>query len=181
MRLFNTDFLEAIKEPSAELRYTIEITFDDAGTNFLFITSHEDSGFPIGADVVQNAISKISNISQRLNTRNARSEIGSLTFEVGDYNGETRGELHAKLATLDKSPHRKKVVIYIGVKGLDWVNYEPLDTYFIDNFFNTGSGWRFSARDIQKALRTDIFVPDETTLASSISATDMLIPSTHRS
>jgi hypothetical protein len=177
MRTFNDGFLEAIvNADSIDIRFTIEVQWDEAGTELVYFLSHSDSGSPMGATTI-HSIHSISSVSQSLNNRYAIAEIGSLNFMLADVGDAITTELASRFGA-DLTAVKKKCTVYMGTKDLAWADYEPVDTWFIDDIDHTGPGYQFRASDVQRLLRQKIFTPDKSRLSASMTATQTHIPLT---
>lgn len=177
MRTFNPAFEDAlINADSVDVRFTIEVQWDDAGTELVYFLSHADSGAPTGATTI-HSIHSISSTSQALNNRYAIAEIGALHFALADVGDAITTELSSRFSS-DITPVKKKCTVYMGSKDLDWADYEPVDTWFIDDVDHTGPGYNFRASDVQRLLRQKIFTPDKSRLSAAMTATQTHIPLT---
>lgn len=177
MRTFNDGFMEAIvNADSADIRFTIEVQWDEAGTVLVYFLSHSDSGAPLGATTI-HSIHSVSSTSQSLNNRYAIAEIGSLNFTLADVGDAITTELATRFAA-DLTVVKKKCTVYMGTKDLAWADYEPVDTWFIDDVDHTGPGYKFRASDVQRLLRQKIFTPDTSRLSASMTASQTHIPLT---
>lgn len=177
MRTFNSAFQQAVvTSDPIDVRFTIEVQWDDAGTELVYFLSHSDSGSPVGATTI-HSIHSISSTSQSLNNRYAIAEIGSLNFTLADVGDAITTELASRFSA-DKTAVKKKCTVYMGTKDLDWTDYEPVDTWFIDDVEHTGPGYKFRASDVQRLIRHKIMAPDKTRLSASMTATQGHMPVT---
>lgn len=174
MRQFNDAFELALLDPSAEFRFTIELSFDAAGTDLVYLTSHADAGTPVGAEVVK-CISKISGVSDSLNFRYGIVECGNFSVTLADLASGVTGLLYDRIQT-SITPFRKRMTFYAGFKGLDFVDYEPIITQYVDHLEQTGPGYIIKCTDLFKDLKKNIHVPDQTTLTADITASQTYIP-----
>lgn len=177
MRIFNDTFQEAIAfADSVDLRFTIEMEWDAEGTELVYFLSHEDSGAPEGATTI-HSIHSISSTSQSLNNRYAIAEIGSLSFKLADIEDAITTELGGRFES-NVTPVQKKCTVYMGTKDLDWVDYEPVDSWIIEDIENTGPGYAFRGSDVQRLLRQKVFTPDKARLSQSMTVSQTHIPIT---
>lgn len=175
MRVFNDAFQEAIvNADSADIRFTIEVQWDEDGTQLIYFLSHADSGAPVDAETI-HSIHSISSTSQSLNNRYAIAEIGSLSFTLADVGDAITAELASRFDS-GVTPVQKRCTVYMGTVDLDWVDYEPVDTWFIDDLDHTGPGYKLRASDVQRLLRLKIFTPDTARLSASMTASQTHIP-----
>ena len=74
---------------------------------------------------------------------------------------------------------RGKVIrVYVGYNGMPFSKYDLRLTYIVDSISYMDGKYTIKMSDVQRVQKHQIFIPDETTLASSITNTDMIIPIT---
>ncbi|WP_444904226.1 hypothetical protein ACJJIU_03695 [Microbulbifer sp. CnH-101-E] len=149
-----------------ELRLVIEIGFDLP----LYITSHNDIP-SLPANAVLGALKKCSATSQRIIPEQGRAEIGAISFEVVDINGQLSYVLRDELEQGNGIKGRT-VRLYQGFAGLDWDDFRLEQTQIAEESIAYAEGvYRVRCRDIQREMRRDIFVPNSTRLAANFSKT----------
>ena len=111
MLQFSPSYSEALDSEVREQRYTVSIEVDETKT--LYLTSHLDSGRPNGATIVDGCIKSINGGTQRLDSKNTTSSIGSVTIELIDINNQLIALL-AEYDAQDLSLRNKKITFYYG-------------------------------------------------------------------
>ncbi|WP_444893638.1 hypothetical protein ACJJIE_03920 [Microbulbifer sp. TRSA001] len=154
------------QSPQRELRLVIEIGYDLP----LYISSHSDiSGLPINA--ILGALKKCSSTSQKLIPEQGRAEIGAMSFEVVDIAGQFSYVLRDELEQ-GRSIKGLTVRLYRGFAGLDWADFRLEQTQIAEESISYSTGlYRVRCRDIQREMRSDIFVLNSTRLAADFSKT----------
>lgn len=137
---------------SKELRLVVKADF----VSPVYFTSHSDVTID-GADVVSGVLKKTTSSSQRLRPLEARSEIGSIGFELVDVDGLVTDKLREK----DIGGEGLKglfIESYQGGPSLAWSDYRVENTQVIDKQLSfTGVNYKFHCRDIQREMRKNIF------------------------
>lgn len=170
MRTDSAAFTEANSDPIKSLRYTIEVSFDDAYTDLYYFTSHPDSATPDSVTVISNVVQNVSVTSQQIQPEKAIASIGSISFDLIDLDNQIRFTQASELA-LGNSLKHKRVRVYVGFEDQVWSDYALIQTQIIDEVTYKDLIYKFSCSDVQRLERTDIFDLASTTLALSISAT----------
>lgn len=185
MREYNSNFHIINEQDEKEPRYVIEISFDNANTDTVFLTSHNDCDIPVGSTVIYGVINDLSGTSQDLDPIKANSTIGNLNFSVSDINNTLTSLIYNKLYPAgDDVPvnglRHKRAQLSIGFIDLSFSDYEiPAGgTQIIDNIsYNINDGqYRFSCSDIQRTIRKSICDPKISTLLTTINSTQTGIP-----
>ena len=195
MLSFTGSYAEALASEVKEQRYTVAIEITDSNT--LYLTSHLDSGRPDGANVVDGCIKSVSGGTQRLDSKNTTSSIGGVTLEVIDL----QHQISAFLALYDiqnLSIRNKKITFYYGYasylkqkevpeltaevdqflafEDVDWLDYSQRFTMIITDFTPVGEKFIIKCSDVQRLEDKTIFLPHDTQLRETVSASSMLIP-----
>src|SRR3990172_6428808 len=103
MRVDTAAFAERNLERTKRPRFTVELSFNEANTELLHITSHQDTAYPDGATtVIKGAIRGLSGTSQTLNPDKATSTVGNTNFQLVDKAGQITRELDAQLTAEQK-------------------------------------------------------------------------------
>ena len=180
MRTYSSKFAEKNSALTKKTRWVVVLSFDDADTDLHYFTSHYDCEVPPGtaaADVTYNVLRSPVVTSQKLDVRNAKSSIGTITFDLIDKDNAVTNLLKSKLDGGNGVRH-KRVVVYRGYEGLAWADYQipPGGTQVVDGKLSSHRGrYTFRCRDRQRAMQDDVFDVKHTTLITSISATDSTI------
>ncbi|WP_444958214.1 hypothetical protein [Microbulbifer sp. ZKSA002] len=155
------------QSPQRELRLVIEIGYDLP----LYITSHNDiPGLPVNA--ILGALKKCSSTSQKLIPEQGRAEIGAISFEVVDIAGQFSYVLRDELEQ-GRSIKGVTVRLYRGFAGLGWANFRLEQTQIAEESISYSTGlYKVRCRDIQREMRSDIFVLNSTRLAADFSKSD---------
>ncbi|MBT6455963.1 MAG: hypothetical protein HOK37_10550, partial [Gammaproteobacteria bacterium] len=116
--------------------YAISLSFDDTGTDLLWLTSHSNTALPSGtltADIVRGSIMPkgISGKTQTIKPATADSSIGSITIRAQDVNGAISTRINTRLGT-DLSLRKEQVKIYMGFEDLAWADYAEVLTFIIE-------------------------------------------------
>jgi len=167
MRINSPNFDAANNAASKEIRLVIEILFDTP----VYITSH--TGIDVIGDVLDGMLKKTSASSQKLNPLEARSEIGSISFEAVDIGGAVTDKLREK-DVAGEGLRGTFVRLWLGYPELPFVQYRLEQTQVIDKPVEFDGGtYKFKCRDILREARKDIF-----DLASTRVSQDFLIGET---
>ena len=162
--------------------YAISLSFDDTGTDLLWLTSHSNTALPSGtltADIVRGSIMPkgISGKTQTIKPATADSSIGSITIRVQDVNGAISTRINTRLGT-DLSLRKEQVKIYMGFEDLAWADYAEVLTFIIEKNSYKNGIYTLTIGDIQRETKTDIFIQHKSTLASTIDEITATIPLT---
>lgn len=187
----NPRYQAAISGAVLRPRITIEMHFENDGSDVVWFTSHDDIGRPQGATSIDGCVQKFSGATQKIDPKNSSSSIGSISFDLVDIDGAISTLLAQKHAE-GKSPRKKKVVVYFGsgpimsgspgeglpgnLDVLDWLDYQRHFTMIVKSY-ETGPGkYRFTAEDVQRLEEPDLFVLHKTTLLETVTAEQLYIP-----
>lgn len=174
MRLDDPVFRQLNEADTKEPRFVVRILFD---VDSISITSHDDIE-DVPGTVISNALVEPNLVSQLIKPDEAASEIGSASFELDDTDGVFTAEVNERL--LDGvGLRRKRVEFYLGYKGLSFLDFRLSGTQEIAEVELENGRYSISCLDIQRALRTDILSPKETTIRESITASQTTIPLTN--
>ena len=169
MRLNNANYQAIQDDETKDLRLVVRVNFGTrAAPDYVYFNSH-DIDIP-GAVVYPNTVRDLASYSQKLNPIEARSEIGSASFELVDLNGSVSDLLKAKLAA-GKGIRRRFAEIFTGYGGLDWADYRLEQTQVVSQKVAYDDGrYKIQCQDIQREARKDICTPAKTRLAGSVPA-----------
>lgn len=170
MRLNNANYQAIQDDETKDLRLVVRINFGTkAVPDYVYFTSHADITIP-GAVVYPNTVRDLASYSQKLNPIEARSEIGSASFDLVDLNGDVSALLKAKLAA-GKGIRKKFAEIFTGFGGLDWADFRLEQTQVVSQKVAYDDGrYKISCQDIQREARKDICTPAKTRLAGNVPA-----------
>jgi len=179
MRQDNTVFASANSSVSKSPRAVLQISFDSANADLLYLTSHSDTATPPGAVaaglVIANVIESVSSQSQSINPDQALSTIGALSFKAVDMNESLTAYQRDKL-DFGRGLRHKQVILYVAYEGFSWADYQPVLMFVIDDPDYLDGVYNFKCSDIQRITRKDIFDPETTTLSASVTSTQLHIP-----
>jgi len=169
-----------------EPRNVVQLSWDNDDTDHTYLTSSSAAALPAvspAVDSIQNVVLDISGQTQKINPDIAASTIGTVTIKLLDRTDVSTSpptqlitdKISTKLAAGD-GLRRKICRIYVGYENQTFENYDQRLTYVVDNIAYLDGVYTLTLSDIQRQQRHKIFTPDETTLASGISATELIIP-----
>ena len=171
MRIDNLEFQEKNKARHQEPIYVVEISFDLANTDIHYITSHTVSG--LTGSISNKALKLVSSSTQKLDPDKAHSTIGTIRFEAMDV-GLT--DLMRTKLNENKGLRNKRVRIHKGHRGLAWSKFTLFNTYVVDNNISYLDGvYTFNCGDIQRSMKSKIFIETKTAIMAPVSATDTTI------
>lgn len=178
MRIDGENFSGQNEKQSKAPRYVIEVAFDDANTDLHYFTSHDDAQLP--ASVTTNktlgVISGLSVTSQKLDPEKNNSSIGTISFNLTDYDNAISTLLNTK-DVASKSLTLKRVRVYLGYEQLStFTDYVLIQTQLVENVSYNNGAYSIKCRDAQRFAKEKIFVPLRFTLRQSVSATATTIP-----
>lgn len=180
MRTWSEDFNNAETAENKEPRLIYVQSWDTADTDKTYFTSSADALVPVASPAVDEIVGVIQSVSgqtQKINPDIATSTIGSVTLSLVDVGEAITDKIQAKDAGGDGL--RGKVGrLYIGYNDMAFSDYDLRLTYIVDSVSYQNGVYTFTLSDIQREERKKIFDPDESTLDSSITATDTIIPIT---
>lgn len=162
---------------SKEPIIAVEIAFNAAGTDLVYITSADDVPLPVGVVAVVGCLAKVSSTSQTITPDEGRSTIGTIKFELIDKAGAFSAILKAK-DDVGAGIRYKRVRVYQGFRGMDWAGLSAnlIQTQIIDDLNYNEGVYQISCADIQRTARQNIFVLATTNLSTNVTASQMLIP-----
>lgn len=174
------------RAPSKQPLFVVRLSWDSADTDYTYLTSSADCALPTSSpavDSIQGTVLAISGQTQKINPDIANSTIGGITIKLSDVTSNDSPPLTTQITTKMNTKLvagdglRGKVVrVYVGYEAMPFTSYDLRLTYVIDSVSYKDGIYTIAASDIQRAARHKLFTPDETTLNSSISATDLIIP-----
>ena len=178
MRSDNSAFSAATHSLSKSMRFVIELSFDEAHTDLVYITSHADCLTPVGATVISSVLNNVSGSSQRLVPDEGRAEIGTITFDADDIGGALSTLFRTK-EIAGYGLRGKRVRLYIGEESLTaWSDYILAQTQIVDpkgvRAMDKGV-YKFRCSDIQRSLRKNIFDTIKTNITSTVNPDDSTI------
>jgi hypothetical protein len=172
VRSDNSAFSTVNKARNRELFFVVEMAFDLANTDLLYLTFDTTPGLS-GANVINGCLESISGSTQKINPDKALSTIGAMTFSVIDI-GLTDYQ-KAKL-TSGNGLRGKRARFYVGGAGLDWTAFVLAQTQIIDSVDFKDGVYTFKCADIQRQMRVDIFDMKKTALSGHLGKSDLTIP-----
>ena len=169
MRLNNANYQAIQDDETKDLRLAVRVNFGTrSAPDYVYFSSH-DLDIP-GATVYPNTVRDLSSYSQKLNPIEARSEIGSASFDLVDLNGDVSDLLKAKLAA-GKGIRRRFAEIFTGFGGLAWADFRLEQTQVVSQKVAYDDGrYKVQCQDIQREARKDICTPAKTRLAGNVAA-----------
>jgi len=167
MRAFNDRFLLANSASFKQPLFTVEIAFDTAFTDLEYFTSSSEAQHPVGASVIDGVVKNISGTSQRIDPLKFVSSVGNINFELVDKNATVTALFNAKLDA-DKGLREKRVRVYMGFPGLDWSDYELIQTQIITGMISGNVSYKLTCNDIQRIVKKEIFDLAETNLQTTV-------------
>lgn len=177
---FNNEFATRIDAPSLEPRFVVRLSFDRDDTDFVYLTSHDDTDLPDNITAIKGCLQPITGVSQKINPDKANSTIGAMNIKAVDLNGELSDLIAAKREAGFGLRH-KKVLAYVGFKDLAWEDFERQRTFIVESLTIKDGLVSLKTEDIQRQTRKTIFNVKQTTLAKPVDATQTHIPCTARS
>lgn len=171
MRSDNSNFAELNQEQQREPSFVVEISFDTAHSDLLYLTFDTVSGLS-GANVIDGCLEKISGTTQKINPDKANSTIGSLSFSAVD--NTLTSTQKTKLAGGD-GLRGKRVRYYVGAQSLAWSDFVLAQTQIVESVDYKDNVYTFKCADIQRQMREDIFDPKGTALTASVAKDDTTI------
>lgn len=156
-------------------RYVVRVAFDQANTDFVYFTSHPDTELPDSVTSITDVIRHISGTSQKIDPDKGLSTIGSFSFQLIDKTNAVTIKLRDKLIA-GSGLRYKRVVVYKGLKGDAWADYETVISPIIDGVTYKDGIYDFKCSDINRLVRKDIFDPEKTYLSKTVTSTQTHIP-----
>jgi len=168
MRTDTGAFFDANNAVSKSPRWTVVISFDDAHTDQMAITSHADGVGPTGVPIFTGRLVDLSLSSQKLNPDKAMASIGVGPFSVLEKSGDVSALIKTKLLA-GMGLRKKRVQIYKGFENFSWVQYQLRMTTLIDKEISHHNGvTKFSTADIQRFVDETIFPTRQSFLLESL-------------
>lgn len=163
MRIDTPEFSQYNKAPAQEPAFVVEIAFDDAGTDIIYLTSHAIAG--LSGEIFDSVLTDISGTTQKINPDKALSEIGSLSFSALDdeLTEKQRSKLDAGLGL-----RGKRARFYAGFRDLDWSTYTLVQTQIIRGASYKDMEYTWRCSDIQREMREQVFEVKQTALAATL-------------
>ena len=183
MRTFNAAYGAYQFAKSVEPRYVFRVRFSDNTADDMYVRSHGDIDMSgVTGSVLTNArLSNITVTSQSLDPRQGVSRIGRMSFSGVDVNRELTDHQRQQFNSNHTARYRE-VEYYKGFKQLAWSEYELQATQILQGTTYRAGTYSFRCRDIQRAMREDVFEPielrlaqpmdEETTTVELVSSTD---------
>ncbi len=173
------DFLDAqrVREP----RHVVGISFNDAGGDVTYLTSHTDAQVPGGTaaiDRIDSSVIGITGLTQRVIPERAQHTIGSLTVRLRDVGGALSTKIKTKLDA-GEGLRDKQITFRQGFNGIGaWSQYALRATYFIDGVQQKDGVYTIRCSDVNRKARDTIFSVHQGVLTSTLSATATTVPIT---
>ncbi|WP_444958073.1 hypothetical protein [Microbulbifer sp. ZKSA002] len=167
----NTEIFDLHNQaPQRQLRLVIEIGYDMP----LYISSHTDiPGLP--ANAILGTLKKCSSTSQKIIPEQGLAQIGAISFEVVDIAAQLSYVLRDELEQ-GRGIKGSTVRLYQGFAGLAWENFRLEQTQIAEESISYTNGiYRVRCRDIQREMRSDIFVLNSTRLSADFSKSDVIL------
>ena len=172
MLTFNENFASSSASATQSPRFVFVISFDTAGTDLYYITSHTDSALPAGPPAnLSGALIAGSAVSQKLNPDLAAATIGSMTLTLADVVDSTGNYTFTQRLWSKPDLRGKRVQAYMGYAGLAWSEYVLVQTQIVSETSNIDGQWTIKCEDIQRQARTDIFDLAKCRLTASLTDT----------
>lgn len=163
MKSSSPAFDVAHSSPNKELRLVVKIDFPTP----VYFTSHSDITIS-GATVFPSSLYRTSSTSAKLNPDEARTEIGTISFELIDKDGAITDHFRNELNN-DNGLKGQFVELYTGYAGLPFEDYRLEQTQIIDkSLTHDGGSYKVQCRDIQREMRKDIFDLAKTRLSATV-------------
>lgn len=167
MRIDSPEFSQLNQARAQEPAFVVEIAFDDAGTDLVYLTSHTVEG--LTGEIFDRVLTDISGTTQKINPDKALSEIGALSFSALDdgLTDKQRSKLSAGLGL-----RGKRARFYAGFRGLDWSTYTLVQTQIIRSASYKDLVYSWKCSDIQREMRKNVFEVKSTSLAKTLEPDD---------
>lgn len=167
MRIDTPEFSQYNKASAQEPAFVVEIAFDEAATDLIYLTSHAIAG--LSGEIFEGVLTDISGTTQKINPDKALSEIGSLSFSAldDDLTAKQRAKLNSGLGL-----RGKRARFYAGFRGLDWSTYTLVQTQIIRGASYKDMEYTWRCSDIQREMREQIFEVKQTSLAATLEPDD---------
>lgn len=167
MRTDTTEFTQYNQASAQEPVFVVEVAFDDAGADVIYLTSHAVDG--LAGEVFESVLTDISGTTQKINPDKALSEIGALSFSALDdsLTEKQRTKLNAGLGL-----RGKRARFYAGFQGLDWSTYTLVQTQIIRSASYKDMVYSWKCSDIQREMRKEVFEVKTTALAKTLEPGD---------
>ncbi|PHS20226.1 MAG: hypothetical protein COA86_02740 [Kangiella sp.] len=176
MRVFNSEYDQFVQSSNKSSRWAIQVAFDDAATDFVYFTSHDDVPIPAGETVVHGVLRNVGAVLQQLKPAKFNSTIGNLSFSLVNVNGNVESELRAKRA-LGIHLFGKRARLFSGGVGLQWGSYIIETTQWISSEFDYRKNqYLVSCKDSQSLMDKTVNRPPETRLSAGVGSSDLTLP-----
>lgn len=140
-----------------EPRIVIRIDFDsDLVSDPVYILSHSDADYPLGATVISSRIISASSVSQQLKEI---SSIGSINIECLDSGEAFTTKLYNELAA-NKGLPLKRIRAFHGYLGLDFDDYIPVATTVVGSLSYKDGVYSLSSNDVQRISKDFKLFPE---------------------
>jgi len=173
MRIDSAGFAQINSLPERNPRFVIQVDFQGSPETEMWLTSHADCKVPdtvdTDNDVFYRYLGNISSTSQKLDPIKALSTIGTINFDVVDYNENITARIKQEYDSYNGLRERT-VRVYVGEEGLDWDDYILVTTQIINKVSLEGGMYSFDCADVQRTIRKEIFDPELTNLLYNMDA-----------
>ena len=179
MRDYNDNYSDKLVYSVKKPESVIQIAFDDAETDLIYLRTSANAPVPGGATVYTILTKDPTSITQKIDPLKGTATIGHSSFSVIDPGGTLTTKINDKLGS-SKGLRGKLARFYRGYEGLAWSDMEPRVTQIVKSVsFDPKTGeYKFSCEDIQRSLKKDIFEIDTCELSKAVTATQTHIPVT---
>ncbi|MEM1232452.1 MAG: hypothetical protein AAGI15_18080, partial [Pseudomonadota bacterium] len=157
-----------------ERRFVIVVSFEDDGSQDVYIPSHSDV-LGITGPTLEARLDTISSVSQQLYVDEGRATIGQFNFSAVDRNLSLTNEQRTQLQSHGRGLRNKRVRYYVGFAQLPFERYLLRTTQIIKDVVYGKSVYQFSCADIQRIAREKIMAPRKLFLAAPLGRDDTTI------
>ena len=174
MKTFGSAFDAILNSTTKAPRYAIKIYFDEAGTNYHWVTSHPGTLLPVAeTEYTHNVLKGLSGTSQQIFPSEGRATIGALSFKVRD---SGISQLLRDNLDAGRGLNGQKVEVYLGDETLtNWSDYELYQTQIVKGVETSENWYTFNTSDVQRTAKTKIFEVKSTNISVGILDTDTQI------
>lgn len=171
MRTYPASYTYALSASEKYPRFVVAITFDE--DDVLYLTSH--AGIPsVPEDRIENVLREPSAVSMRIVPDEARTEIGTISFECVDKDSSVTNALRARLGD-GLGLKGKRVQLWHGFAGADFSAFQLFGTQIVADLTYHRGVYAVKCADITRELRKDIFEPKVARLSASVAVGDSTI------
>lgn len=174
MRIDQENFATKNTAENKSPYYVVEISFDSANTDLLYVTSNANAALPIAALSIDGVLEGLSGTSQKVVPEKGLAEIGNISFSVTDKNGAMTTYQYNKLQ-LGDGLNGKRIRVYVGYEGLTWAEYGLITTQIIETVTLNSAEYMFNCSDIQRLERKKIFDLAKTNLSQDFLISDSVM------